>query len=81
MEVLAAPTVGGIVPPDSATVTGYKTIYLDSTDIQILKNDPLFIGHEVTLLSSNGLPVKLTNNDYITVTGRIEVQYRFDGDL
>ena len=81
MEVLAAPTIAGIVPPDSVTVTGYRTIYLDSTDIQILKNDPLFIGHEVTLLSSDGLPVKLTNNDYITVTGRIEVQYHFDGDL
>jgi len=77
--VTAAPVVAGIA---SDTVsTGYQTIVLDSADIQILKNDPLYIGSEILLEDTGGLPVKLTNNDYIQIIGRIEVEYRFDGDF
>ncbi|MHC4529517.1 MAG: hypothetical protein ACYS29_16705, partial [Planctomycetota bacterium] len=61
--------------------TGYQAVILDSLDLQVLKNDTLFIGTELSLEDSNGQPVKLTNNDFITVTSRIEVEYIFDGDF
>lgn len=77
--VTAAPTVAGVA---SDTVsTGYQTIYLDSADIQVLKNDTLYIGSTILLEDTGGQPVRLTNNDYIQVTGRIEVEYRFDGEF
>ncbi|NOY89175.1 MAG: hypothetical protein GXO93_07295 [FCB group bacterium] len=66
----------GIVSGDSIT-TG--EIYLDSLDIQVLKNDTLFVRQDVFLNSSDTSGVKLTSNDYLTITGRIEVVYRFDG--
>ena len=81
IEVLAAPTIGGIVPADSVSETGYRTIILSNDDVRILENDPLYIGQEITLLGSDGTAVKLTNSDYITINGRIEVEYRFDGDF
>jgi len=77
--VTAAPTTGGIVS-DTAS-TGYQKIIIDSSDAQILRNDPLFIGTELILDDSNGLPVKLTSSDYVTVIGRLEVDYRFDGEF
>ncbi|MDZ4722372.1 MAG: hypothetical protein SGI97_00450 [candidate division Zixibacteria bacterium] len=79
IAILAAPVVGGIV---SDTIsTGYRTIILDSADIQVLKNNPLFIATELVLSGSNGQPIKLTTNDYITINARIEVEYRFDGEF
>ena len=79
ISVAAAPTTGSLAS-DTAS-TGYQTITIDSTDLQVLKNDPLYIGTEIILEDSNGQPVKLTNNDYLTVQGRIEVEYRFDGEF
>jgi hypothetical protein len=81
ISIAAAPVVGGIVPADSVALTGELTILLDSVDIQVLKNDPLFIGPDVTLLGSNGQRVRLTKDDYIRIVGRIEVDYRFDGEF
>ncbi|MEW5795747.1 MAG: hypothetical protein AB1772_05250 [Candidatus Zixiibacteriota bacterium] len=75
--VVAAPTVGGIA---SDTVsTGYLQVVIDSVDVEVLKNDTLYIGTQIVLDDTNGLPVKLTASDYLTLTGRIEVEYRFDG--
>ena len=48
---------------------------------RILENDTLYIGQELVLEGSNGQSVKLTQDDYITVIGRIEVEYRFDGEF
>jgi hypothetical protein len=77
--VPAAPTVGGVA---SDTVsTGFQSVVLDSTDIQILKNPVLFVGQELVLNGSNGQVIRLTPNDAITFTGRIEVKYRFDGEF
>ncbi len=77
--VTAAPVIAGIAC--DTVSTGYQMIQLDSLDIQILKNDTLFIGSEIVLDGTGGQPVRLTNNDYIQVIGRIEVDYRFDGDF
>lgn len=77
--VTAAPVTAGIA---SDTVsTGYQLILLDNDDVQILKNDTLYIGSQILLEDTGGLPVRLTNSDYIQVIGRIEVDYRFDSDL
>ncbi len=75
--VVPAPTVGGIA---SDTIsTGYQTVVIDSLDVNILKNDSLYIATEIILEDTNGQPIKLTVNDYLTLIGRIEVDYRFDG--
>ncbi|MCP4684000.1 MAG: hypothetical protein GY867_01000 [bacterium] len=77
--VTAAPVTAGVA--NDTVSTGYQVILLDSADIQILKNDTLYIGSEIVLDNTGGQPVRLTNNDYIQVIGRIEVEYRFDGDF
>jgi hypothetical protein len=78
--ITAAPvSLDGLVS-DTAS-TGYQEIYLDSADIKVLNNDTLYIGQEIILESSNGQTVKLTQDDYLTVIGRIEVNYRFDGEF
>ena len=59
------------------STTGLQTIILDSLDIQVLNNDSLFIGQEIILHSTNGQPVRLTNNDYITITGYVEGRLPF----
>jgi hypothetical protein len=56
-------------------------IHLDNEDIQILKNDTLFIRPQIFLNASDTSGVKITENDYITISGRIEVVYRFDGEF
>jgi hypothetical protein len=77
--VTAAPTIGSLA---SDTVsTGEQVLVIDNDDIQILTNDTLYIGTELVLEDSNGLPVKLTAADWLKVTGRIEVEYRFDGEF
>lgn len=78
--VTAAPVSPAGIVTDTAA-TGYQEIYLDSADIHILENDTLYIGQEIILEGSDGQSVKLTQDDYITVIGRIEVEYRFDGEF
>lgn len=79
ISVNAAPVVSSIVVDTLST--GEQSIILDSADIQILKNEKLYIGQELILHGSNGQPVKLTKDDFIKVIGRIEVEYRFDGEF
>ncbi|MDH4157095.1 MAG: hypothetical protein OEW00_07460 [candidate division Zixibacteria bacterium] len=78
--VVAAPVDALGLVSDTAS-TGYREITLDSLDMQILKNETLYIGQELLLESSGGIPVKFIQSDYFKVIGRIEVEYRFDGDL
>lgn len=56
-------------------------VYLDNEDVQILKNDTLFFRPQLFLNASDTAGVKLTENDYVTISGRLEVVYRFDGDF
>ena len=79
--VTAAPvSLSGIVT--DTVSTGYQEIYLDSADVRrILENDTLYIGQELVLESSDGQMVKLIQDDYITIIGRIEVEYYFDGEF
>jgi hypothetical protein len=77
--VLAAPTVAGIA--SDTLSTGYQEVTIDSADVHVLEHDTLYIGTQMILEDSNGQPVKLTAGDYLTVIGRVEVEYRFDGDF
>ncbi|UCD63327.1 MAG: hypothetical protein JSW34_11345 [Candidatus Zixiibacteriota bacterium] len=56
-------------------------IHLENEDVQILNNDSLYIRQQLFLNASDTSGVQLTENDYITINGRIEVVYRFDGDF
>lgn len=75
----AAPTISGIVS-DTAS-TGYQTIVLTAADISVLENDTLFSAVELVLQGSGGQVIRLTASDYITLQGRIEVDYLFDGNF
>ncbi len=80
LYITAAPVdAGGIVSDTS--MTPWQEVYLDSADVQVLKNPTLYIGQEIVLDGSNGQTVKFTRNDYVTVVGRIEVEYLFDGNF
>ena len=72
-------TLGTGISSDAVVTTG--EIYLDSVDIKILENPMLYIRPEVFLTSSDPNGVKLIDTDYITISGRVEVEYLFDGDL
>ncbi len=80
LVINAAPVSGAGLVIDTAA-TGYQEITLTNADIQVLKSDTLYIGQELILHGSNGQSVKLMQNDYITVIGRFEVEYRFDGEF
>ncbi len=81
LSITAAPVSANGIVIDTAS-TGYQEIYLDSADVRrILENDTLYIGQQITLESTNGQVVKLTQNDYLTITGYLEVEYHFDGEF
>lgn len=80
LVINAAPVSGAGLVIDTAA-TGYQEIMLTNADIQVLKSETLYIGQEMILQGSNGQSVKLMQNDYITVIGRFEVEYRFDGEF
>jgi hypothetical protein len=77
ITVNAAPVTSGIVTDTLST--GFQTIAVDSADVQILKNSRLYVAQELILHGSNGQAVKLTKSDYLSISGRIEVEYHFDG--
>lgn len=78
---LAAAPVGANGIVTDTVQTDYQEIYLDSIDIRVLENPILYVGQQLVLHGSEGQVVKLMNGDYITVTGRLEVEYLFDGEF
>ena len=80
LQLPAAPFgVGGIVTDTIST--DFQEVYLDSIDFKILENDTLYFGSTFNLSGTSGQMVKLTTNDYLSITGRIEVDYRFNGEF
>jgi hypothetical protein len=71
----------GITGPDhtvDSAIESQNVISLDSTDIKILEHQKLYSGQVITLVGSNGLPVKISGDDYLTTCGVIQINYRFD---
>jgi hypothetical protein len=77
--VTAAPTNAGGIVSDTVS-TGYQEIFLDSADVRnLLERDTLFSALELVLEGTGGQTVKFIDADFITITGRVEVIYQFDG--
>ncbi len=81
LYITAAPTdpITGLVTDTSSSA--FQTITLDSDDIRVLENETVYIGTELVLHGSDGLPVTIVSDDFITIRGRIEVEYLFDGEF
>lgn len=81
LYIAAAPTdsITGVVTDTSSS--DFQTITLDSLDIKVLENETVYIGTEVVMHGSDGLPVTVVGSDFLTIKGRIEVEYIFDGDF
>jgi len=79
--ITAAPTdpISGLVTDTSSS--DYQMVSLDSLDIKVLENETVYIGTEVVLHGSNGLPVTVSGDDFMKIIGRIEVEYLFDGEF
>lgn len=80
LQLPAAPIGAGGIVSDTIS-TNFQEVYLDSIDIKVLENDTLYFGMGFNLLGTSGQMVKLTANDYLTISGRIEVNYRFNGQF
>ena len=80
LQLPAAPVGAGGIVSDTIS-TDFQEVYLDSIDLKILENDTLYFGSTLNLSGTSGQMVKLTGNDYLSITGRIEVSYRFNGEF
>ncbi len=78
---VTAASVNGSGLVTTAVSTGEQFVDLDSVEVQVLRNPTLWIASQITLDSTGAVPVKLTAQDYITVTARAEIEYRFDGNF
>lgn len=56
-------------------------ISLSHDDIQVLNTDTLYVRTKLILTSSDSSGVKLTESDYITINGQMNIEYEFDGDM
>jgi len=80
VTIEAAPVSPAGLVIDTAS-SGYHEMVLPHEAIQILKHDTLYVGQVILLHGSSGQSVRLVQSDYITVTGRFEVDYHFDGEF
>ncbi|HUV30282.1 MAG TPA: hypothetical protein VMY05_04205 [Acidobacteriota bacterium] len=78
LSVGAAPHLGGVSIGSSEIV---DTVVLTDEDVQILNTDSLYILTQLVLEDSGGQVVKLTPDNAITIMGRVEVEYLFDGSF
>ena len=80
ISVPAAPVLAGVVTDTISS--GYQQIVLTTTDLDVFANDSLYIGTRLLLQDTPpGETARLTIEDYIHITGRIEVEYNFDGEF
>lgn len=80
IAVPAAPVFGGIVTDTIST--GYLQVVLDSAEIRVFERDSVYVGTRLVLEDTPpGETARLTVSDYISITGRIEVEYLFDGEF
>ena len=56
-------------------------INLTHDDVQVLRNDTLYVRNLLILNGADTSGVRFTTNDYITITANIEIEYQFDGDF
>jgi len=78
LSILSAPFANGLSTGFSSSA---DTVLLSNDDIQVLNTDSLYILTEFVLEDTNGEAVRLIPDNSITITGRLEVQYHFDGNF
>lgn len=74
----------GVVGPDGRVTEAIVTelvLSMDSTQLQVLKNDTLWIGELITLLGNGDQPLSLTATDSLTITGWLEVDVNINDNL
>jgi hypothetical protein len=65
----------------SESLISSGSLTLDNDDIQILKNETVFVRTRLILTSSDTSGVQLMAEDYVTVSGSFNVEYFFDGEF
>lgn len=75
-----APVSSGTGIVSGALITSGE-LFIDQSDLQVLNNDTLYIRTQLFLNGSDTAGVKLTSQDYITIFGRIQIEYLFDGEF
>ena len=78
LSILSAPFSNGL---STGFTSNADTALLLNDDIQVLNTDSLYILTEFVLEDTNGEAVRLIPDNSITITGRLEVQYHFDGNF
>lgn len=68
---------GNVIAPTSSE----NIITLDSLEIKVLENPVLYTAQIISLQSTDGQSVKINLDDYIHVSGIVEVEYQFDGEF
>lgn len=74
----------GIVGPDgrvTEAAVSQPVVAMDSTQLQILQSDTLWIGELITLLGDAGTPLSLTATDSLTITGWLEIDVNVNDQL
>jgi hypothetical protein len=61
-------------------MTSAVNFYLDSLDVEVLRNPYLYITQDLTLMGT-GTPSSLSVDDSIVVQGWVDIEYHFDGDF
>lgn len=54
---------------------------LDSTEIKVLENDPLYITQDIILIGNGIDPVMILKSSSISILATIDIEYRFNGDF
>lgn len=86
-ELILGPVsvAAGYINPITGTVDSARVstndIVMDSTMLQILHRDTLWIGEWIKLDTTGSQSVKMMSSDFLTITGYIEVDYNFSDDL
>jgi hypothetical protein len=78
LSIPSAPFANGLSTGFSSSA---DTVLLSNDDIQVLNTDSLYILTAFVLEDTNGEAVRLIPDNSITITGRLEVQYLFDGNF
>jgi len=78
LSIPSAPFANGLSTGFSSSA---DTVLLTNDDIQVLNTDSLYILTTFVLEDTNGEAVRLIPDNSITIIGRLEVQYLFDGNF
>jgi hypothetical protein len=74
----------GTIGPDGQAIEAIVSqvvLNIDSTQLQVLENDTLWIGELITLLGAGDTPIHLTANDSLSISSWLEVDVNVNDNL